>query len=123
MFAYYAKCFFNFSEKVRPLNSATTFPLTAGVNPSNILKQDLVEASLKVIDENVPFTVETDAPDTTLSATLNQEGRSAAFFSRTLQGSEMNETSVEKEAQGIVGGVNKWGHFLLGKHFTLITDQ
>ena len=52
---------------------------------------------------------------------LNQEGGPVSFFSRTLQGSEINQSSVEKEVQAIVEAVNKWRHFLLGKHFALIT--
>ena len=49
-----------------------------------ILKQDLTSAALKMIDEKLPFVLETDASDNAISATLNQEGRPAAFFSRTL---------------------------------------
>ena len=43
MFAYYAKWLSNFSEKVRPLNTANIFPLNEeAVNAFNILKQDLI---------------------------------------------------------------------------------
>ena len=67
MFAFYAKWIFNFSKKVCPLNSAPTFPLTKeGVKAFNI-RQDLIEASLHVIDENVSFTLKTDASDITFS--------------------------------------------------------
>ncbi|XP_047137877.1 uncharacterized protein LOC124814332 [Hydra vulgaris] len=74
---------------------------------------------------NIPFTVETDASDFAISATLNQDGRPAAFHSRTLQESEQYYSSVEKEAQVIVEAINHFllGHFLLGLHFILITDQ
>ena len=41
-------------------------------------------AALRPIDEGVPFVVECDASETTLSATLNQRGRPVAFMSRTL---------------------------------------
>ena len=58
-----------------------------------------------------------------LSAMLNQEGRPVAFFSRTFQGSEINQSSIKREAHAIAEAVNKWRHFLLGEHFTLITDQ
>ena len=75
------------------------------------------------VDESTPFAVETDASDFALLATLNQGGRPIAFYSWTLQGSELNQPSVEKEAQAIVAAINKWRHFLLGCHFTLITDQ
>ncbi|XP_029639454.1 uncharacterized protein LOC115214395 [Octopus sinensis] len=52
------------------------------------LKVEPANAAIQVIDENIPFTVETDALDFAISATLNQEGRPVAFHSFTLQSSE-----------------------------------
>ena len=46
-----------------------------------------------------------------------------AFFSRTLNNSEQHHPAVEKEACTIVESVDKWRHYLYGKHFKLITDQ
>ena len=69
------------------------------------------------------FTVETDASDVAIAATLNQEGRPVAFFLRTLNKSERNHCSEEKEAYAIIESIRHWRHFLLGKHFKLITDQ
>jgi len=78
--------------------------------------------SLGVINEDDPFVVETDASDTAVSATLNQSGRPVAFFSRSLNKSELHMASVEKEATAIVEAVRKWSHLLLG-HLKLVTDQ
>ena len=72
-----------------------------------------------IIDLPTPL----DASDHILSATLNQQGRPVAFFSRTLSGPELKHSSVEKEAAAIVEAVRKWKHYLNGKHFKLITDQ
>ncbi|KAK3738004.1 hypothetical protein QZH41_009632 [Actinostola sp. cb2023] len=58
-----------------------------------------------------------------LAATLNQNGRPVAFFSHNLQGSELKHASIEKEAQAIIELVRHWKHFLMGRHFTLKTDQ
>lgn len=58
-----------------------------------------------------------------MAGTLNQNGRPVAFFSRTLQGSELKHSAVEKEAQTIVESLRHWRHFLTGFHFTLKTDQ
>ena len=74
-------------------------------------------------DESTPFAVETDASDFALSTTLNKWGRPVASYSQTLQGSELHQAPVEKEAQEIVEDINKWKHFLLERHFALITDQ
>ena len=87
-----------------------------------MLKSDMELAAFRPIDERIPFVVECDAFETTLSATLNQGGRPVAFMARPLQGSEMHYPPVEKEATGIIEEVRKWEH-LLARHFTIITDQ
>ena len=45
------------------------------------------------------------------------------FWSRTLNTSENCWASNEKEAAAIVESIRKWFHFLLGRHFTVITDH
>ena len=87
------------------------------------MKQNIASATLKSFGENKTFVVETDTSDVAISASLNQEGKHVAFFSRTLNYSEMRYSSVEKEAYAIVEAVHKWRHLLLGKQFTLVTDQ
>ena len=78
---------------------------------------------MQAIDDNRPFTVECDASEVAISATLNQGGRPVAFFSRTLSKSELRYPAVEKEAMSIVEAVRKWSHLLVRQTFTLITDQ
>ena len=124
MFAYYSKWIKQFSDKIRPLNKAETFPLPDNaISAFNELKQELANVTLMSIDENIPFVIETDASDFSISATLNEDGHPVAFHSRTLQGSELSHSSIEKEAQAIVEATEHWKHFLLGRYFTLITDQ
>ena len=103
MFAYYAKWIPNFSDKIKPLTQATTFPLDAtALDAFNMLKKKLESATLCSIDESLPFVVECDASEVAISATLNQGGRPVAFMSRTLQGSELHYPAVEKEAMAVV---------------------
>ena len=124
MFAYYAKWIKQFSDKIKPLKSAQTFPLSSdAVSAFDMLKNDLATAGLTAIDENVPFVVETDASDNSVSAVLIQGGRPVAFHSRSLQCSELNYAPVEKEALAIVDSIEKWRHFLIGRHFNAKTDQ
>ena len=124
LFAYYTKWISNLSEKIQPLLKATTFPLNSeAINAFNMLKSDMELAAFRPIDEGIPFVVECDASETTLSATLNQGGRPVVFMSRTLQGSEMHYPPVEKEATAIIEAVRKWEHLLARQHFTIITDQ
>ena len=54
------------------------------------------DAVVTAIDETIPFEVETDASKVTLAATLNQNGKPVAFFSQTLQGSELKHACIEK---------------------------
>ena len=124
MFAYYSKWIPNFSDKIKILTNTKTFPLDeVALSSFNSLKKELLDASLRAVDENLPFVVECDASEVAISAVLNQGGRPVAFMSRTLQGSELQYPAVEKEATAIIEAVRKWNHFLSRKHFTLVTDQ
>ena len=75
LFAYSAKLISNFSEKIQQLLRATIFPLNSeAINAFNMLKIDMELTAFRPTDEGIPFVVECDASETTLSATLNQGG-------------------------------------------------
>ena len=123
-FSYYSKYIRNFSQKIKALVNTESFPLSQeAIAAFESLKLDIANSVVCAIKENESFTVESDASDYAIAATLNQSGRPVAFFSRTLHGSELKHSSVEKEAQAIVEAVRHWRHFLTGRHFHLITDQ
>ena len=73
-------------------------------------------------EDSIPFVLETDASNHCIGATLNQAGRPVAFFSRTLAKHEQNHPAIEKAAYAIVEEIRQW-HYLLERHFHLITDQ
>ena len=124
LFSYYSKWIRDFSAKIKPLSSNYEFPMPQpAVDAFQVLKGEIEKSVVRSIDENVPFTVETDASNFAIAATLNQGGRPVAFFSRTLQKSELKQSSVEKEACAIVEALRHWQHFLIGRRFFLITDQ
>ena len=89
-----------------------------------LLKRDIANATLRSIDESLLFSVETDdASDYAIAATLSQQGKPVAFFSRTLNRSELKHFTIDKEAAAIIEAVQKWKHYLTGPMFFLITDQ
>ncbi len=124
LFSYYSQWIPEYSDRIKPITSCKSFPLSQkAIQAFQNLKKMVEEALVGAIDESVPFEVETDASEVALAATLNQNGKPVAFFSRTLQGSELKHASVEKEAQAIIEAVRHWRHFLTGRYFTLKTDQ
>ena len=123
-FSYYAQWIPKFSETIYPLVHCKTFPLShQALNAFSSIKNSIAGSVVAAIEENVTFVVETDASEHAIAATLNQGGRPVAFFSKTLSQCEQRHSSVEKEAYAIVEAIRKWRHFLIGKHFTLMTDQ
>ena len=124
LFSYYSQWIPEFSNCIKPLTCSKSFPLSPeAVTTFDSLKKIVEEAFVTAIDETIPFEVETDASDVALAATLSQDGRPVAFFSRSLQGSELNHDAIQKEAQAIIGAIRHWRHFLRGRHFTLRTEQ
>jgi len=128
MFSYYAKWTPHYSEKIKPLVVLKKFPLNEALHALTTLKTVLSSATLGVIDEDPPFTLETDTSDNAISTTLNQQGdRPVAFFSPMLNlflaNVELHYSSVETETLAIIEAVRKWAHFLTGRHFTIVTDQ
>ena len=100
LFAHYAKWVSEFSSKIQSLMNVKEFLLsTQAENAFNVVKKELEVASLNPIDEAMPFVVECDASESTISSTLSQAGRPVAFMSRTLQDSEPHYPTVEKEVQ------------------------
>ena len=88
-----------------------------------MLRKELAEVTLWTIDEDKAFTLESDASIEAISATLNQEGKPVAFFSRSLCAQQKSYPSVEKEAMAVAEVVKHWSHLLRKRKFTLITDQ
>ena len=124
MFAYYAQWIPKYSDKIKPLVENEEFPMhEKALKSFEEMKEILADVTLDVIREDIPFTVETDASDIAVSATLNQNEKPVAFFSRTLRSNELHHSCVEKEATAIVEAIRKWSHLLLGRRFKLITDQ
>ena len=84
-FSHYSHWVTHFSDKIRPLANPRSFPLSEeAAKASEDLKKEICDAVVSSIDETIPFTVETDASEFALAATLSQRGRPVAFFTRIL---------------------------------------
>ena len=95
-FSHYSQWIQQYSEKIRPLTQAsTTFPVSEEARSAFMnLKKDVEQSVVCTVDEDSPFKVETDTSDFAIAATLSQKGHQVAFFSRTLQGPEINHAAV-----------------------------
>ena len=124
LFAYYSQWLPRFSDKAYSLVHNKTFPLPPDVLQTfQALKQELENAAVVVVEPGTPLVVETDASEVAIAATLSQNGKPVAFFSRTLSPTERRHPAIEKEACAIIEAIRKWRHYLIGNHFKLITDQ
>ncbi|KAH9648298.1 Endonuclease [Citrus sinensis] len=83
----------------------------------------LEEPVLAFLDHTKPFEVQTDASDFTIGGVLMQEGHPIAFESRKLNDTERRYTVQEKEMTTIIHCLRVWRHYLLGSHFTIMTDN
>ena len=92
------------------------------------LKQRLMTGPVLALPENEGmYLLDTDASDTGLGAVLSQiqpEGeRVIAYASRTLTVSERKYETTRKELLAVVYGLQKFRQYLLGRHFTILTDH
>ena len=90
----------------------------------NTIKQVIGRAVLLAYpDFNLPFEIHTDASNTQLGAVISQKGKPIAFFSRKLNGAQLNYTTTEKELLSIVETLKESRNILLGHTITVHTDH
>ncbi|KAD2393285.1 hypothetical protein E3N88_40262 [Mikania micrantha] len=89
-----------------------------------MLKQALVTAPvLRLPDFSIPFTVECDASSEGVGAILIQDDHPIAYFSKGFALSTRFKSAYDRELLALVLDVQKWNHYLLGRHFFIRTDH
>jgi hypothetical protein len=77
--------------------------------------------------ENNPVTLETDASDYGIGGVLWQtvggEKRCVAIYSKSLDATQFNWSTIEKEGYAIFYAFNKWEYMLRDIHFLIKTDH
>ena len=122
----YIKGFATIAEPLHKLtNKGVSFNWTTTCQSAfDNLKQHLLSPPiLKPPNFSLEFTLCTDASDTGLGAVLQQGTQVVAYASRTLNPAERNYSVIEKECLALVYAVKQFRHYLLGKHFTILTDH
>ncbi|KAD5507846.1 hypothetical protein E3N88_15549 [Mikania micrantha] len=90
----------------------------------NRLKQALITAPvLRLPDFSAPFVVECDASSEGVGAILIQEDRPLAYFSKALSFNNRLKSAYDRELLALVLAVQKWNHYLMGRHFLIKTDH
>ena len=83
---------------------------------------------LQCPDYDQPFLLQTDASERGLGAVLSQvdefhQEHPVAYYSRKLLPRERRYSTIEKECLGIIRALKHFEVYLLGRHFTVMTDH
>lgn len=79
--------------------------------------------TLALPDFLVSFIIQTDASRDGIGAVLTQNGQPLAFMSHSLGVTKQNWSTYAREMLAIVVAVRTWRPYLLGRRFTIQTDQ
>ena len=130
MCQYLSKFCHNLSETVLPLRDLTkensTFLWSNNhENAFNSAKNLIASATaLRYYDPALPVTLQVDASGDAIGGVLLQDDQLVCFTLHRLNNTEKNYTQIEKEYLAIVSCMDKWHHYLYGKHdITVRTDH
>ena len=87
--------------------------------------KDLVTKApvLRYFDVSKNITIQCDASQYGIGATLLQEGQPVHYANRALTTTEQNYAQIEKELLAVVFSCEHFEHYIYGKHVTVETDH
>lgn len=125
---YYRRFVRNYGVIARPLTDLTkknAFKWSpAAHNAFQQLKHVLTSVPvLHLTDFNKSFTVECDTSTEGIGAILLQNDHRVAYFSKGFSFSNRFKSTYDRELLALVLALQKWRHYLLGRHFFVKTDH
>jgi len=78
---------------------------------------------LAFYDPTKDLTIENDACKYGLGSVLLQQGKPIAYASRSLSDAETRYAQIEREMLALVFGLEKFYHYVYGRHVDIITDH
>ena len=79
--SHYSQWIHRYSKKIRLLTKAPSFSIFKETTDAfKALKRDIECSVVSVLNEELPFEIETNASNLVIAATLNQNGRPVALF-------------------------------------------
>jgi hypothetical protein len=93
-------------------------------NAFDELKHRLINAPLFALpDFSKQFEIACDASGLSIGDVLMQEGRLIAYFSKKLNGAQLNYPIYDKELYALVRVLEVWQHYLWPKEFIIHSDH
>ena len=83
----------------------------------------LLCATMMYYDDEKPCTIQVDANNIGVGATLIQGGKVIEYHSCALSSSQQHYSNIEREAYALVNGVEHFHHYIFGKPFEVHTDH